>query len=240
MAKDIYIVTGASRGIGAALYRQLHAVEGHRVLGVARSNPEGYDSFLQLDLTQRSSSDAIVAWLEDHLPNVASVTLINNAGLVDPIGMVGTLDGESVERSVTLNVTAPIVLTNALLHRLQEVDVPKKVLNISSGAAQSVVAGWATYCATKAALDHFTRVAHLEQQSAHYPARIMAVAPGVIDTDMQKTIRASGRDAFPGIQRFLDLKENEQLQTPEETARGLIEMLHDPSFGELAVGRLKI
>lgn len=240
MAEDIYIVTGASRGIGAALYRQLQAVEGHWVLGIARSNPEGFEPFLQLDLTQLSNNDAIVAWLEEHLPTAASVTLINNAGLVDPIGKVGTVDAESVERSVTLNVTAPIVLTNALLHRLQDVDVPKRVLNISSGAAQSVVAGWATYCATKAALDHFSRVVHLEQQSAPYPARIMSVAPGVIDTEMQTTIRASGREAFPGIQRFLDLKDNDELQTPEETARGLIEMVHDPSFGEQAVGRLHL
>lgn len=238
MAEDIYIVTGASRGIGAALYRQLHAVEGHRVLGVARSNPEAFESFLQLDLTQLSNIDAIIAWLEEHLPNAASVTLINNAGLVEPIGMVGTLEDDSVEQSVTLNVTAPIVLTNTLLRRLQEVDVLKRVLNISSGASQSVVAGWATYCATKAALDHFTRVAHVEQQRAKYPARIMAVAPGVIDTDMQKTIRASGRDAFPGVQRFLDLKENEQLQSPHGTALGLIELLRNPSFGEQAVGRL--
>lgn len=238
MAENIYIITGASRGIGAALYRQLHAREGNRVLGVARSNPANLQSFLTLDLTELSKHDAITSWLSDHLSNARSVTLINNAGLVEPIGKVGSLEADVIQQAVMLNVAAPIALSNAVLACLKDVDIPKKILNISSGASTSAIAGWATYCATKAALDQFTRVVHLEQQQARYPAHIVAVSPGVIDTDMQKTIRASEHDAFPDVLRFRELKQTGQLQSPEDTARGLIALLQSPSFGAQAVGRL--
>lgn len=238
MAENIYIITGASRGIGAALYRQLHAREGNRVLGVARSNPEGFESFLTLDLTELSKHEAIFRWLSAQLPNARSATLINNAGVVDPIGMVGALDASSIQQAVTLNVTAPIALSNAFVNALKISNIPKNILNISSGASDSAIAGWATYCATKAALDHFTRVLHVEQQDARYPAHVMAVSPGVIDTDMQKTIRASEADAFPHVLRFRELKQTGQLQSPEDTARGLISLLLSPNFGQSPIGRL--
>lgn len=238
MAENIYIITGASRGIGAALYRQLHAREGNRVLGVARSNPEGFESFLTLDLTELSKHEAIISWLSERVSRAASVTLINNAGVVDPIGMVGALDTSSIQQAVTLNVTAPIALSNAFVNALKISNIPKKILNISSGASNSAIAGWATYCATKAALDQFTRVMHVEQQKAQFPVRVMAVAPGIIDTDMQKTIRASEDEEFPDVLRFRELKQTGQLQSPEDTARGLISLLQNPSFGAQAVGRL--
>jgi len=236
--EDIYIVTGASRGIGAALYHELSKEKAHRVLGVARSNPGGLESFLTLDLTELSKHDAITSWLSEHLSNARSVTLINNAGVVDPIGMVGALDASSIQQAVTLNVTAPIALSNAFVNALKISNIPKKILNISSGASTSAIAGWATYCATKAALDQFTRVMHVEQQKAQFPVRVMAVAPGIIDTDMQKTIRASEDEAFPDVLRFRELKQTGQLQSPEDTARGLISLLQSPSFGAQAVGRL--
>lgn len=238
MSKDIYIITGASRGIGAALFDQLTDMPAAQVLGVARSNPAHHENFICADLTDLSAYDAIVAWLQDRRSNASSVTLINNAGMVEPIGRVGALDAAALAQSVALNVTAPMALTNAVLGMLADIAIPKKILNISSGASQSSIAGWASYCAAKAALDHFTRVLHLEQQDAAHPARVMAVAPGVIDTGMQETIRAAEASAFPDVERFRELKQRGQLQSPEETARGLIALLQSPSFGAQAVGRL--
>src|SRR5690625_7449133 len=103
---------------------------------------------LILDLSELSKLDAITAWLSEHLSNARSVTLINNAGVVDPIGMVGALDASSIQQAVTLNVTAPIALSNAFVNALKISNIPKKILNISSGASSSAIAGWENFCET--------------------------------------------------------------------------------------------
>ena len=65
----------------------------------------------------------------------------------------------------------------------------KRILNISSGAGRNPYEGWGAYCTTKAGLDHFSRVVAMEQANEQYPVEIVSIAPGIIDTDMQATIR---------------------------------------------------
>ena len=104
--------------------------------------------------------------------------------------------------AIALNLTAPMILSNAFIMKLKDFEGTKRIVNISSGAGRNAYEGWGTYCTTKAGLDHFSRVVALEQENAEYPVDIVSIAPGIIDTGMQETIRGSKEEAFPLLDQF--------------------------------------
>ncbi|CAG2127883.1 SDR family oxidoreductase [Cupriavidus plantarum] len=239
-AKHLYIVTGASRGLGAAITRAL-LVPGNRVVCVARSrNPEmeavatasGVPVAWHLqDLAQPGPA---AGWLGSVLDAVdeppASVTLILNAGVVEPIGPITQLNENTLIPHLLTNLAAPMTMTGAFLEHTARFDCPRKILAISSGAARNPVPGWSAYCAGKAALDMFIRSVNAEYRDLPAPRAVRAVslAPGVVDTDMQATIRDA---EFADVQRFRDLKANDKLSSPEETAQRIAAYLTRPDFG---------
>jgi len=227
---DIVIVTGASKGIGFELSQQLKA-KGKKVIGIARSMPEDGDGFVSADLSNTDSLENLVtSIIDEHIEIAASFTLINNAGIVDPIGLIGSVQAAVITQAIAVNLTAPMLLTNAFISRLENFENEKRIVNISSGAGRNAYEGWGTYCTTKAGLDHFSRVVALEQAAAKYPVEIVAIAPGIIDTGMQETIRASEEDAFPLLDRFIDYKEQGLLSSAEETAKKLIAFMENEDF----------
>lgn len=237
------LLTGHSRGLGAALAEQL-LDRGIPVLALARSpNPELADRFgplltqVVLDLAKPPS---LAAWLAGDslgafLADARQALLINNAGLLQPIGPAGSHSGEAIARAVALNVSAPLVLANAFIAATPACP-DRRVLHISSGAARSAYAGWNVYCAGKAALDHHARAVALENIPA---LRIASIAPGVIDTAMQAEIRASSRDAFPQQARFVALKADGQLLSPAAAASRLLTHLLGEEFGRVVDGDLR-
>ncbi len=223
----VYIITGASKGIGHAMATILEA-EGHKVLRIARSNPNNLPNLLTLDITESVATNRIIEWLTPFLPIATEINLINNAGIVEPINLVGELDDEKMTQAIALNITALVRLTNAFVNSVQSLAITKNVMNISSGAGRHVYEGWSIYCMTKAAVDHFSRAMHLEQTEQKHPIQVVAIAPGVIDTDMQNTIRGSNKEAFPNVERFKAMKASGSLLSPQECASKLLSYLHSP------------
>lgn len=223
----IFIVTGASKGIGHAIATILEA-EGHKVLRIARSNPNQLPNLMPLDITKKEANQKILEWLTSFLSLATEVTLINNAGMIGPIAQIGALDNAHIAAAIALNITSPITLTNDFIALTQTLPILKNVLNISSGAGRHVYSGWSIYCTTKAAIDQFSRAMQVEQQNKAYPIHVSALAPGVIDTDMQVEIRQSDKMAFPHIDRFIDLKEQGQLLSPHESATLILNYLRSP------------
>jgi benzil reductase ((S)-benzoin forming) len=226
-----YIVTGASKGIGFELAKQL-SEEGHFVIGIARTanNLTGV-KFIEADLSKTATLESLIDEIIANAPkNTVSFTLINNAGTVNPIGLIGTVSAEEINTAVALNLTAPMIFSNAFILKLKEFEGLKRIINISSGAGRNAYEGWGTYCTTKAGLDHFSRVVALEQGKAEHPVEIVSIAPGIIDTGMQETIRASKEDAFPLIARFIDYKEKGLLSSAEQTAGQLIAFMENRDF----------
>ena len=227
---DIVIVTGASKGIGYELSKQLKE-EGKKVIGIARTVPEDADTFVSADLSDTEHLDKLIlSIIEENIEIATSFSLINNAGMVDPIGLIGSVQAEVITKAIAVNLTAPILISNAFISRLQNFGGTKRIVNISSGAGRNPYEGWGTYCTTKAGLDHFTRVVALEQTNAKYPVEIVAIAPGIIDTDMQETIRASEADEFPLLAQFIDYKKQGLLSSAEQTAQKLIAFMENEDF----------
>jgi benzil reductase ((S)-benzoin forming) len=229
------IVTGHSRGLGAAIAEALLS-EGIPVLALSRrGNAELAERFadalteVAIDLADGA---ACAEWagsgaLGRFLEGASSALLVNNAGVVDPIGPAGTLDAGEIVRAVTLNVAAPIVLANAFLAATRSV-ADRRILHISSGAGRSAVPGWTVYCATKAALDRHAQTIVADDLSG---VRLESLAPGVIDTDMQATIRSTTPEQFVMRERFVALKENQGLTGPDECGRQAVAHLLGPRFG---------
>lgn len=228
---NVYIITGTSKGIGFELAKQLSG-EGHFVIGVARtpSKLSGV-KFIRADLSETEKLEELMDEIIALTPqDTVSFTLINNAGMVDPIGLIGNVQAEEMTKAIAVNLTAPMILSNAFISALKNFQGVKRIINISSGAGRNAYEGWGTYCTTKAGLDHFSRVVALEQANAEYPVRIVSIAPGIIDTAMQETIRESKEEAFPLLDRFIDYKEKGLLSSADQTASQLIEFMANVDF----------
>jgi short chain dehydrogenase len=213
------IVTGVSRGLGAALANQL-ATGGWEVLPVSRSIGECVDLSSAQSLTAWLGGGALTRFLGD----ATDILLINNAGMVEPIGSSGTLEPAAVQNAIQLNVTAPIVLTDAVL-AARRPGTQVRIVHISSGARRRPLAGWAVYCATKAALDMHAQALASERLDG---VRVAAIAPGVVDTDMQGVIRDAD---FPDRDRFRDLKADGNLTAPADSAAAILRLVERDDFG---------
>jgi benzil reductase ((S)-benzoin forming) len=236
------ILTGHTRGLGAAIGAELLA-RGIPVLGVARgSNPElaaRFPALLQqqeLDLADPASVNAWLATapLQRFLADAGQALLINNAGMVQPVGPLGTQEPALVAQAVSLNVTSPLMLSAAFASAGSATE--RRILHISSGAGRHPYPGWSVYCATKAALDLHAHAALLDQVPG---LRICSLAPGVIDTDMQALIRTVPLERFPIRERFDALKNDGHLSSPADCARRLVDFLLDEGFGQNPVADLR-
>lgn len=239
---DLYIVTGASRGLGRALAEGLLAPR-RALLTIAR-NPDPTLAVRAsatgttveqwaLDLAHDVGAAArLEAWLHAQpRDRFATATLINNAGLLGKVGPIDASDAETLAAVLRVGLEAPLVLTSAFLRATRAWAAQRRVLNVSSGAGRRPIAGWAAYCAAKAGLDHFSRVTALDEQRLPNPARIVSLAPGVIDTDMQGELRASDPSGFPDIEQFKQLKASGQLASPEAAAARVLAYLARADFG---------
>ncbi|MFK3740684.1 SDR family oxidoreductase [Massilia sp. TN1-12] len=236
------IVTGHTKGLGAALAANLLA-RGVPVLGLARSGApalhEAYpDLFEEIELDLADGA-ALAAWLaggalQHYLDGTGAVLLLNNAGVVGPVGPLDAQDPQAVLRSVALNVAAPMALSAAVVRASS--GAQRRILHISSGAARNAYPGWSVYCATKAALDQHARAVALDGERG---VRICSLAPGVIDTGMQAEIRDTPEDRFPMRQRFVDLKETGTLVDPEQCAEQLVDYMLGAGFGAEVIADLR-
>jgi hypothetical protein len=237
------VLTGHSRGLGAAIASQLLS-RGIAVLAIARkANAElaqQYPHLLEQVQADLADSAALAHWLATNtlkrfLAGSKTVLLINNAGIVQPVGDLSMQEPEAIARAVNLNIAAPMMLASVVAQASSDAsDV--RILHVSSGAGRSAYAGWSVYCATKAALDRHAQSVMLDGTAK---LRICSLAPGVIDTDMQAEIRATTLQQFPMRERFDDLKRNGQLVDPIDCAGRLIEFLLSPHFGKEPVADLR-
>ena len=250
----LFILTGASRGMGAAMAEQLlqrdislltisRSANAELVIRAAAAGAslEQWSS----DLAQPVQAAArLEAWLTGlDAATFDSATLINNAALMTQIGPLEDLEASDLSSSLRVGLEAPLLLTSTFLRATLNWRARRqgacKVLNISSGLGRFARASQACYCALKAGMDHFSRAVALEQALAPHPARIVSLAPGVIDTDMQTHLRAADPKRFPDRERFLQLKASGQLDTPSAAATKVLAFLERADFGEKPVADVR-
>ena len=247
--QEIVIVTGASRGLGAAMAERLLAPD-RKLIGIARSPNEALaalarekdaslDWYLQ-DLSDVAATDELAASICAALPRDAKrYVLINNAGVADPVGPVAKLDAARVAVALHVNLAAAIIFTARFLAATAATNADRRVLNISSGSGRRPMDGNSVYSATKAGLDMFTRCLKLEQALENNGARVVSLAPGVIETDMQVHMRSRDPVDFPQAAYFRGMKDEARLATPEDAARRILAYLERDDFGEREIDDIR-
>ncbi|TGE22278.1 SDR family NAD(P)-dependent oxidoreductase [Hymenobacter aquaticus] len=222
-----YIITGASRGLGKALAEAILRQPGTTVVGVSRHATIDHPRYQHqpLDLSDIAAVENNLHKVFPRWTDAASITLVNNAAVVGEIGYVGEQTNEHYNFVFDINLVAPAMLMNTFLSAYSGLSVPRAVLNISSGAAQRPVDGWAAYCASKAALEALTATAHKEQQLRGSNVRIHSLSPGVIDTSMQEHIRAADPSSFSESARFHALHAQNSLNAAEHVAGQIMQWL---------------
>jgi len=249
-ASHLTLITGASRGLGHAMAEQLLQA-GHMVLGISRrQDPQlaelAHKAGTELiqweqDLSDPvAASDRVFAWLNAlDGQRFDSVTLINNAGTVGNPAPLARSNAADLSLALRIGLEAPMLLTAAFLGATREWRGARKVLNISSGLGRNAMASQAPYCAAKAGMDHFSRAVALEEAAAPNGARIVSLAPGVIDTDMQVQLRGTSAEKFPDRARFERLKNDGLLDSPATAAAKVLKYLARADFGSNPVADVR-
>ena len=250
MTTHLFILTGSSRGMGLAMAQQL-LQPGHHLLGIARQPVASLTTLAsergaRLEQWSQDLADAIGAaerlrqWLAAQPAGpIASATLINNAGVIPRISPLSDADPADLAHALRVGLEAPMLLSAAFLGATEGWNVPRKVLNISSGLGRRAMASQAAYCAAKAGMDHFTRCLALDEAHKPHGARVCSLAPGVIDTDMQVQLRSADPAEFANRQRFLDMQASGQLVSPAEGARRVLAFLERADFGANPIGDVR-
>jgi benzil reductase ((S)-benzoin forming) len=250
MAIHLTILTGASRGMGLAMAEQLLRADA-LLLCISRQTNAALTTqaervgatLLQwpLDLAEgAAAASQLGTWLsQQDSTQLASATLINNAGVIPALVPLSASDPAALAQALRVGLEAPLQLCAAFLGATQAWKVPRKVLNISSGLGRRAMASQAAYCAAKAGMDHFTRCLALDEAAQPNGAKVCALAPGVIDTDMQVQLRSADAAQFPDLGSFAGLHVQGQLTSPTTAAQRVLAYLARPDFGDQPVADVR-
>ena len=207
LAGKIVIMTGGSRGIGAAAALAM-AREGAALMITSRNAAAsakvaaeivaggGRAVSMASDVSDYASVLDLVAKTEAELGPVD--VLVNNAGVIEPIVSIAEADPVAWAQNIQINLVGAFHGVRAVLPGM----IGRgggTIINISSGAAHRPMEGWSAYCTGKAGLAMMTRAIALE--TAEHKIRVFGFAPGTVDTEMQVLIRASGVNAISKIPR---------------------------------------
>ena len=226
--EDVFLVTGASKGLGRSIALAI-AKSGATVIALARSSSElkeieaklktisGDSVAVSCDLSKSTdiskASDFILSNF-DHLSGI-----VHNAGIINPIGNMLDTSRDDWELTLKVNLLGVQDLTRSLDDAIGG-EKHTRVTTISSGAAQRSLHGWSAYCVSKAGLDMWTNCMAEEGNSENISA--LAIAPGIVDTAMQEEIRSAEESSFPLLQNFKDYYVNGELSKPDDVATKLL------------------
>ncbi|MXY91841.1 MAG: SDR family oxidoreductase [Caldilineaceae bacterium SB0670_bin_27] len=226
---QVAIITGGGRGIGAAAGEML-AAAGASVVLTARSEDQVEAAARQI---RRAGAQAIAVPCDVTNPEQieevveAALTqfdrvdiLVNNAGIIWPVEQVYEADPEEWAYNIHCNLVGPFQMVRNVLPVMigQEYG---RIVNVSSGAAENVMPGWSAYCAAKAGLNMLTRCLASELQADGVPGvTVNALAPGMVDTEMQADVRSiDTHDSSLDFSRFHEAHLQGALLSTESAAR---------------------
>ncbi|WP_116597944.1 SDR family oxidoreductase [Primorskyibacter marinus] len=191
----VVMITGASRGIGAAAARTF-ADAGAKVALVARSEDAVADLAGEIgpqaiaipcDVSRFWEVEAAVNACLDAFGRLD--VLIGNAGVIEPISLLAEADPEGWGHAIDINLKGVFYGMRAAMPVMMKAG-GGTILTISSGAAHGPVEAWSHYCASKAGAAMLTRCADKEGREAGI--RAIGLSPGTVATQMQREIKASG------------------------------------------------
>lgn len=229
--KKLFIITGASKGLGFELAQQAIQMN-HQVLGLSRESKIRHPNYSHLKIDLKNSKN-LSKKIEEYLKKnfnkkFSEVILINNAAMVEPINFFHKIDEEQLKEQFNLNFFSPVAMIN-VCKKIYEKKCEKLIIcNLSSGAAIHPIPNWSAYCSSKAALKMYTDTM-IEECKESTQLIAFSFSPGVMDTGMQATIRKQDTKKFVRVSDFIELKEKNKLRSPKEVAEKLLMVINEPT-----------
>lgn len=221
---NLFYITGTSSGIGFAIATLLLKDTNNIVVGISRRNKIEHQNYHHIshDLSGPISADIF----EKLDGSYNKIVLINNAGQVGPITPMGKQNFEQINQNYAINLVAPTLLCNDFIGAYKDHSALKMIINVSSGAGKHAIESWNTYCASKAALDMLSLVI----QAEHPEFKVYALAPGIVDTEMQTAIRAANKQDFPNLEKFVAYKKEGELAEADLVAQKYLKVIEKPEL----------
>ena len=218
------LISGGSKGLGAEIAKK-YLARGFQVLEFSRSAPHSYS--VAADFSDPRQAAAVMARELSVLAPLSfeEIVVVSNAGTVSPIGPASRKEPAEVAGNLNVNVTSAILFISEAIRQFQNQPCKKTIVNISSGAALMPFFGWSLYCSAKACLETFVRTLSLEQVAEPHPFLAISIEPGIIDTDMQASIRTSSERDFPDLRRFLGFQQSGALRPADEVAEIVLKIV---------------
>jgi NAD(P)-dependent dehydrogenase (short-subunit alcohol dehydrogenase family) len=225
----VAVITGSSRGLGAGMAEAL-AADGFRLGLCARTRPSTPAGASSEDVLTASvdvtDAEALDRFAGEVVARFGRIDLwVNNAGLLAPIGPLADADPGEVTRNIEVNVLGVMHGSATFARHVRSRSGGGVLVNVSSGAATRPTAGWAPYGGAKAAVEMITEVVAREERPAGL--RAYALAPGLIDTDMQALIRSTSDEDFPSAGRFRQVHEDGAFNSPAWVTRFILDQFVD-------------
>ena len=228
--QKLALITGTGSGIGKAL-AELLLDKNYKVVGYSRTNKiiRTNFTFIKIDLSDLAATKKLI------FPeaNKSEVLLVNNAATIGTIVPFTKKKTEDIINEYQLNLISPTLLIQKFISTYKKNS--KLLINIGSGAANSPIPSWSTYCATKAGLDMLTQVITEEN---HENLTVFSVHPGIVDTNMQKKIRQTNPDLFPLLSKFSSYYTSNELENTKTVAKKLYYIIQN--FAEFTKNILSI
>ncbi|MCH1625586.1 (S)-benzoin forming benzil reductase [Fredinandcohnia quinoae] len=236
-----FIITGTSRGLGESLVKQL-LHKNHTIFCISRKQNNELKDFassqginlyyFSCDLQKNEEIEKVMERIFSSIDfsSAEGIYLINNAGVIDPIKPIGKANTREISENIHVNLIAPMILSTYFIRHTSSFSTKKVVVNISSGAANNPRHGWSTYSSSKAGLDMFTKSVGLEQEVTENPVTMISFSPGVMDTDMQKTIRSTDEEDFTDVNQFIEFNEKGMLRSPDYVAGIILDLIFNQAL----------
>ncbi|MEM1411101.1 MAG: SDR family NAD(P)-dependent oxidoreductase [Pseudomonadota bacterium] len=225
------IVTGTSSGIGAALTDRL-LTDGWQVFGVARrevKRTEAAYRHIQADLSDPNVAGSLIEPLlaaEFAFGGCDCLALVNNAASSGQKRAYGKQDASVTFRNIALNLSTPMALMDMVVRARPE-GARLRVVNLSSGLAYRPLAATGDYCASKAGL-HMAGEVLAEEQ--HPATAVLSYAPGIVDTEMQQSLRTETEGDFVSVGFFKAMHEEGRLASADDVVDPIVTFLSDETI----------
>jgi benzil reductase ((S)-benzoin forming) len=222
----LLIINGGNSGLGAELLENF-ALMSDSIIVVGRNTV--HENKIGSIITRISSENVVSELKEYSLENNIlwdDILLINNAGILGEIGLIGDLKLDDFQDAVKINLLLPLELLNSVfsLLKFRKFDA----INISSGVSLKPQPGWIIYSACKAFLNSLSRSINIDSQfrreSIFVNVRSVSINPGPIDTLMQSKIRNLNVETFPNVELFKNLYRTNTLRSAAIVASKIVEL----------------
>lgn len=231
MTEKHFIITGTSRGIGEQLAMMLLEGDSY-VHGISRGNSDilcKYSNYshINYDLSNTLGAQHMLNGIINSINtnDVEMLCLINNAAMLEPLKSIEKCTQKEINENLQISLIAPMVLTSCFIQQTESLHMRRKIINISSGSGTYPALDMSVYCTAKAGINMFTECVGAEQNKRENAIEVIAVDPGMVDTELQRIARGKEETDFGMAALFNLAHETGQLQSTRDFGERLLHLI---------------